>query len=383
MSIDLFLEKQNKAPDFGYTTGTCAAAASCAASKMLAENKEIPFVFFSVPKGMRLVLEVLDIHFGQDYVSCAVKKNSGSDPDITNGVLVYSKVKFNSSGEIKIDGGEGIGTVTLPGLDQSVGSAAINSVPRKMIFDVVKQNIPAGCGADVTIYIPGGKELAEKTFNPRLGIKGGLSILGTTGIVEPMSSEALLKTIELEVSIRNKKSFPILPVAPGNYGASFFYEQYGFPLDTCVTSSNFIYDTVRYSVDYGFTRMLFVGHVGKLIKVAAGIKNTHSKYGDFRMETFCSVLDELCEDCDYAEAKEKIMQCVSTESAIDVLEDYGAREKVCKEVVRKIKANMQEWSGNKLSVEVIVFSMKHGLLGMSQNAYYWMEELKSFGGFSI
>ena len=158
-----------------------------------------------------------------------------------------------------------------------MGNAAINSTPRRMIEEAVQEAVrsagipPAFSGTgdqkgfDVTISVPGGRELAAKTFNPKLGVEGGISILGTSGIVEPMSDQALLDTIRVELSIRRQESLAVLPAAPGNYGRDFL-EAYGISPEDVVISSNFIYDTVRMAAEAGFSGMLFAGHIGKMVK---------------------------------------------------------------------------------------------------------------------
>ena len=322
----------------GYTTGTCAAAAARAAAAMLLTGETVSQVRIRTPKGPVLDMEIEDIRRSPEAVSCAVRKDSGDDPDVTNHALIYARVGWSDEPGVRIEGGEGVGRVTKPGLDQPVGAAAINSTPRRMIreavleaaaeavrtgagkaaaeagrpgtgqadgedADRVPESVPAGPGGagadktprgfDVTISVPLGRELAAKTFNPRLGIEGGISILGTSGIVEPMSDRALLETIRTEIRVRSCEGYPVLAAAPGNYGRNFFLETYGFSLDTAVTSSNFIYDTVRMAAEAGFEKLLFIGHIGKLVKVAGGVRNTHSQYGDRRME----ILSSITRDC--------------------------------------------------------------------------------------
>ena len=189
----------------GFTTGSCAAAASKAAAWMLLSGTDKNKIEITTPAGIVYSPDIEDITKGESYVKCAVRKDSGDDPDITNGKLVYAKVslaeKTDSGERVIITGGEGVGTVTRPGLDQPVGNAAINSVPRMMIGDEVMQVMELfdhDGALNVEISVPGGEEIALKTFNPRLGIEGGISIIGTTGIVEPMSTKALLRAWKLD-----------------------------------------------------------------------------------------------------------------------------------------------------------------------------------------
>ena len=188
----------------GYTTGSCAAAATKAALEMLLSGNEIQNISLLTPNQTELYLEVKDISIARDWVSCGIQKDSGDDPDVTNGICVYARVEKQSGTEIIIDGGIGVGRVTRKGLEQSIGQAAINKVPREMIIKEVKEQCAKygyHQGLSIVVSVPEGVELAKKTFNPRLGIEGGISILGTTGIVQPMSEKALTDTIFLEMKM--------------------------------------------------------------------------------------------------------------------------------------------------------------------------------------
>ena len=391
----------------GYTTGTCAAAAARAAAAMLLTGETISQVRIRTPKGPVLDLEIEDIRRSPEAVSCAVRKDSGDDPDVTNHALIYARVGWSDEPGVRIEGGEGVGRVTKPGLDQPVGAAAINSTPRRMIREaVLEAAAEAGRpgadktprGFDVTISVPLGRELAAKTFNPRLGIEGGISILGTSGIVEPMSDRALLETIRTEIRVRSCEGYPVLAAAPGNYGRNFFLETYGFSLDTAVTSSNFIYDTVRMAAEAGFEKLLFIGHIGKLVKVAGGVRNTHSQYGDRRME----ILSSITRDCMLkaamaqkdsspeaagagacsGEAEESVLtrlaDCVATDEAVRILKECGLDKPVLAEMTRRIREVMETWAEGKMQVEVIVFSNVWGELGRTDRALDYMQVIRGY-----
>ena len=407
----------------GYTTGSCAAAAAKAAAFVLLTGNEIREVRLVTPKGIALDLDVEDLQIlsggeaalaGREAVSCAVRKDSGDDPDVTDGALIYAKVALSQTPGIRIEGGKGVGRVTRPGLDQPVGAAAINSTPRRMIEEAVRDvlvkygsgeyrdgeycgekylggeyrdgeyrggkytvgnSILTAPGIEVTISVPRGEELAARTFNGKLGIEGGISILGTTGIVEPMSEQALLDTIKAEISVRRSEGCTILSAAPGNYGKQFFLEKYGFPLETAVTASNYIRDTIRMAQSAGFRRLLFVGHIGKLVKVAGDVPNTHSKYGDRRME----ILGQIAEDvsgCELPALREELDGCVSTDEAVRILKSRGMDAPVLAEMTRRIRDVMEGWADQKMQVEVIVFSNVHGELGKTEQAEQFLEELR-------
>ncbi|MCR5764048.1 MAG: cobalt-precorrin-5B (C(1))-methyltransferase CbiD [Treponema sp.] len=373
-SGSFFLTKQKCKPDIGFTTGTCAAAASCAAARMLVTGENVYYVSIMTPKGLPVFIEIVESSLCDGYAVCAVRKMSGTDPDVTDGVLVYSRVSLSKDAfdnSIVIDGGSGVGRVTLPGLDQAVGNAAINHVPRQMIEECVRKEIGEDRGAKVIISIPAGVELASKTFNPRLGIKGGISVLGTSGIVEPMSQQALLDTIQVEINMRKALQYPVLPMVPGNYGKDFLFKSYGFSIETAVTTSNFIYDSIRKAVESGFTKLLFIGHIGKLVKVAGGVKNTHSKYGDRRMEILCSIVHDVLSGPDKMQVKEmqnSVSECISTDEAVRILINAGCSKPVLSEMTLRIQSNMSNWAGKGIQVEVIVFSNVYGVLGQTEGA---------------
>ena len=401
----------------GFTTGSCAAAASKAAVYMLITGKEKKSITIDTPAGIPYEAEILDIKRDAFEVSCAVKKDSGDDPDVTNGMPVYSAVSFfpkrfpcydgkmddNSEQaenvntgvgvsvnkdagaytdvgidyHVLIEGGPGVGRVTKPGLDRKVGEAAINSVPRQMIekeirevcdFFDIKEDV------HVVISVPGGEEIARKTFNPKLGIEGGISIIGTSGIVEPMSTRAILDTIRLELKQRKELGFDYVAVSPGNYGLDFMRDTYGYDLDQSVKCSNYIGSTVDMAVETGFREILFVGHVGKLIKVAGGIMNTHSKEADCRMEIFSAI--GIRHSVPY-EVLLKIQNCVTTEEVCKLLKECGKCDEVCLEAAERICSNLGRRSGDKIKTECIVFSKELGELAKSDGAGALLKKLTS------
>ena len=368
------LLKQHGKTALGYTTGSCAAAAAGAAAEMLATGNTVHYVSLHTPKGIPLFLEIEHVTRDADYVSCAVQKDGGADSDVTDGLYIYATVRRSTEGQIRIDGGEGVGRVTLPGLDQPVGNAAINHVPREMIAAAVSAHCKS---ADVVISIPGGAELAAQTFNPKLGIVGGISVLGTSGIVEPMSEQALLDTIGIELHVRRLQDFPVLLMAPGNYGREFVMKHYGLPMDDCVACSNFVAESIECAAGEGFSRLLFIGHIGKLVKVAGGVRNTHSRYGDRRMEILSGIARDCCSPACSARLEQELASCVSTDEAVRVLQDAGAARQVLDEMTRRICRNMQAWAGG-MQLAVIVFSNVHGVLGQSDNALPFVQELRAF-----
>ena len=291
MTEQAFVWKDQKKLRMGYTTGSCAAAAAKAAARMLFLGEEIRQVSLMTPKGIRLYLDVEDILRTKDKVRCAIRKDAGDDPDVTDQILVYAEVSKTKGKQITLDGGVGVGRITRKGLEQPIGSPAINKVPQAMIRKELealcqKQNYPGGLV--VTISVPKGQEIAGKTFNPRLGIQGGISILGTSGIVERMSEAALIKSIQVEMRQKVENGAEYLLITPGNYGAAYVKEHMELPFEENIKCSNYVGETLDMAVDMGVRGILFVSHIGKFVKVAAGIMNTHSHSADGRMEVLAA-----------------------------------------------------------------------------------------------
>ena len=368
--MEQFVYKNHKKLRYGYTTGSCAAAASKAAAAMLLSGKEISYVELHTPNGIDLRLEVLDISREDNAVSCAIQKDGGDDPDVTNGILIYAKVSREPADEaqIIIDGGIGVGRVTKPGLEQSVGAAAINKVPRQMI----RENLEAVCEQyhyhgklSVVISIPSGVELAAKTFNPRLGIVGGISVLGTSGIVEPMSEQALIDTIRVEMRQKLANGMEYLLVVPGNYGIDFL-DQYGhgLQLEDAVKCSNFVGEALDAAVEFGAKGVLLVGHIGKFVKLAGGIMNTHSHNADARMELLTVHAALLGAP---VELLQKMMECVTTDDALKYLKEADLMEPVMERIMEKMEFYVNQRAQHQLELGVITFSNVFGILGQTKN----------------
>lgn len=367
--MDSFITKDGKKLRRGYTTGTCAAAAAKAAAIMLLEERELSSVWLLTPGGVELTLEVRDTVRGPASVSCGIVKDSGDDPDVTNGMTVYAKVtKTAERGVISIDGGEGIGRVTKPGLDQSVGNAAINSTPRRMITEAllsVCEDHAYGGGLSVLIYAPEGKELAKKTFNERLGIVGGISILGTTGIVEPMSDSAVVETIRTELSVRAAAGKKAVLFTPGNYGADFIKNSLGLEPSAAVMTSNFIGDAFALASEAGFSEALLIGHIGKLVKLAGGMFNTHSRWGDCRAEIFAS---HAALSGAGNETVARIMDSAMTDDMLRLIDADGLKDDVMRSIMRKIEFQLTQRHLGTMRAGVITFSNVYGILGMTGDA---------------
>ena len=364
-----FIEQDGKQLRLGYTTGSCAAAAAKAAAWMLLSGRRKESIILETPKGITLGLDIEDIKMDSDSVSCAVRKDAGDDPDVTNGALVYAKVSFSDTPGVTVDGGEGVGRVTKPGLDQPVGNAALNSVPRKMIRENVGEVMTLfdhSGGLSVIISIPAGVELAKKTFNPRLGIVGGISVLGTTGIVEPMSEKALVDTIRTELNQHQALGEENVLLTPGNYGAEFIKKGLGLDPEKAVQTSNFIGDSIDLCAKLGFRRILLIGHIGKLVKLAGNMMNTHSKYGDCRMDIIAAGAGAEGAD---AGLISRILGCVACDEAVRLLReaDPQLEQRTLARVTQRAHENLCHRAGD-MSVEMIMFSKEYGILGETEHA---------------
>ena len=366
--MEQYIEKDGKRLRLGYTTGSCAAAAAKAAAWMLLTGRRKETITLDTPKGIRLELAVREITMRADSVSCAIEKDSGDDPDVTKGTLIFASVRRTDEPGVHIDGGEGVGRVTKRGLDQPVGNAAINSVPRQMIRENVEEVMALtdfSGGLDVVISAPEGEALAKKTFNPRLGIVGGISILGTTGIVEPMSEKALIETMYVEMRAQKARGNKHLLVFFGNYGEDFTRDVMQLDLEGAVTCSNFVGELLDYAVFLGFETLLLIGHSGKLVKLAQGVMNTHSKYADCRTELFA--LEAMFHGASI-EVGQEIYHCLTTDEVTKILKREQIFEPVMDKVTEKIDFYMQHRVHGKIKTAAFMFSNVYGILGKTKAA---------------
>lgn len=401
----------------GYTTGTCASAAAKAAAVFLLEKRQPGTVMVHMPEEKVSFWEPEqgDNGYWQVY------KDAGDDPDVTNGTRIcagvfpveegeFRKLREHGTGyyleafpKLYLNGGPGIGMVTRPGLSCPVGHYAINPVPRRMILQAVDEVCRAADFQgflEVRIAVPDGEGLAEKTFNPNLGIMGGISVLGTTGVVEPMSEQALVETIRLDIRMRVAAGERTLLMTPGNYGEAFLQEKLGIPLGQAVKCSNFVGDSVKIAAEEGFLRLLLVGHIGKLIKVTGGVSNTHSRYGDRRME----LMGLLAEEAGAGELLlKKVRAANTTEEALELLaeqepagqkpaeqelaeqefarQESAGQEPVGQGLVAQVmelaacrgKTQLELWGEGSLKAEVIVFSSSPALIGKTEQAETFLQ----------
>ena len=354
---DYYVIRGNKKMRFGYTTGSCAAAACRGAAEILLSGKRRETVQLMTPKGILLTLELKDIQIEPDKVTCAIQKDAGDDPDTTNGILVYASVHKKKEPGIILDGGIGVGRVTKAGLSQKIGEAAINPVPKAMILREASETAEKydyEGGLEIIISVPEGVEIGKKTFNPRLGIVGGISILGTSGIVEPMSEAALVQSIHVEMKQHFLQGEEYILVTPGNYGADYLREHMDLPYEKNIKCSNYVGETIDMAVDMGIKGILFIAHIGKFVKVAAGIMNTHSHSADGRME---------------------ILDASTTDEALDILERYQMRQGTMKEILDRIQFYLNHRSYEQILLGAVIFNNTCGYLGQTADAAELIEKI--------
>ena len=367
--------KKGRKLEQGYTTGTCAQAAAKAAALYLFTGKKQDFIEVEIPAGKLLKIKIKSLEKYDGYAECSIIKESGDDPDVTNGIEIKAAV-YKGYDELIIDGGKGIGRVTKPGLKVPVGEAAINPVPRKMIaYEMEKICLDFGYDKSFKVIISAeeGTEAAKKTFNEKLGIIGGISILGTTGIVEPMSEKALIDTIYLEIDSQIEQGRKNILLTPGNYGRNAALEKFGIDIEKGIKISNYIGDTLDYLLYKQPERVLIIGHAGKLSKVAGGIMNTHSSYADCRHEIFASYA-ALC-GAEKSVIKE-IFDAVSTDEIDYILIKHNLHEKVWDIIINKIMENIERRLQNKIKCEVMVFTNKENTWKYSSNALEFIKYFK-------
>lgn len=359
----------------GWTTGTCAAAAAQAAALLLLTGKVPAELRLDTPGGLTFTLPVEQPHLDGDAAVCTVRKDAGDDPDITNGVGITAAVRRAPEG-VMIDGGAGVGRVTRPGLAMPVGAAAINPGPRAQITAALER-AARECGYtggfSVIISAENGEELAKQTYNGHLGVVGGLSILGTSGVVEPMSEKALVDTILLELDSLYAGGQRTAFLCPGNYGADFARDTLGLDLEKAVKCSNFIGEALDHAVFRGFDDILLVGHAGKLVKLAAGVMNTHSSVADGRQEIFTAHA-ALCGAG--RETLEGLMQSISVDACIELLDREHLREPVLARIESEVEKRLALRLRGRGHVEFILFTAKYGILAQSPGAMALCERLR-------
>ena len=393
MTIDEFNIKNGHTQRYGFTTGTTATAAAIGAAYMYLNDKR-DMVDVELPAGITLSIPLEFVKKEKNLFTCGVKKNAGDDPDVTDGILISTKLEFikkENGLEFNFFAGEGVGVFTKDGLALPKGEAAINPVPRQMMIDnlsvILNENGFSGI-VNITVTVENGADIAKKTFNERLGIIGGISILGTSGLVLPMSKTALLETIEADIKFRLKNSKERrVYLAPGNIGAKFLENNFNINSTTVAIISNFIGESIDYAISNDAREIVLCGDLGKLIKLSGGIMNTHSNDSDSRLELLVAAVIKLC----IKEKKELPIQIISNifeqktttgavniikennfDNCFDILADqmlYYAYNRAFKAEIFYHKnryANIEEFKNN-LAIRIIVFSDNIMIIDTGEN----------------
>jgi cobalamin biosynthesis protein cbiD len=370
--MDEYLYFRGKKLRYGYTTGSSATAATKAALMYLLDDSkhDIPEVTIKLPSGNSLTISVNSLEKKENSVLASVIKDGGDDPDVTHGLEIYSKVSLRNDSKINIFGGIGVGKVTKKGLPVAPGNSAINPVPLKMIREAVEEMLPEGLGADVEIFVPKGEETAKKTLNAKLGIIGGISILGTTGIVKPMSEESWKASlaIELKMALENAGNGEAIFLF-GNRGKQYLSDNFEDNMSQAIVISNFVGYMFDRACEFEAKKIYFIGELGKFVKVAGGIFHTHSRVSDAKMEILTANALLVGES---TENMKKIMASNTTEEATKYIE----KTEVYNLLAEKAKQKCEEYcrrNGWELEVETLIISAEKEVLG---NSRYFFDNFK-------
>jgi len=366
--MDEYLYFRGKKLRYGYTTGSSATAATKAALMYILDDSkhDIPEVTIKLPSGNSLTISVNSLEKKENSVLASVIKDGGDDPDVTHGLEIYSKVSLRNDSKINIFGGIGVGKVTKKGLPIAPGNSAINPVPLKMIRETVEEMLPEGLGADVEIFVPKGEETAKKTLNAKLGIIGGISILGTTGIVKPMSEESWKASlaIELKMALENTGNGEAIFLF-GNRGKQYLSDNFEDNTSQAIVISNFVGYMFDRACEFEAKKIYFIGELGKFVKVAGGIFHTHSRVSDAKMEILTANALLVGES---RENMKKIMASNTTEEATKYIE----KTEVYNLLAEKAKQKCEEYcrrNGWELEVETLIISAEKEVLGNSRHFF--------------
>lgn len=347
----------------GITTGTCAAAATKAAILTWLEQ-EPTIVEVVSPQGTKITVPIDSYTKIENGGKATVIKDGGDDPDVTHGTTVLVTVQIEENTDIILKAGIGVGTMTKPGLSVPVGQPAINPGPRKMIMTAVQEVLPKGYGANIIVSIPDGERLAKRTLNPTLGIVGGLSIIGTTGIVEPMSEEAFKNSLSPQINMVKALGYDQVVFCPGKIGQDIAINRYGIAKETVIQTSNFMGHMLESAVQYDMKKVLLFGHLGKLVKVAAGIFHTHNRMADGRMETLAAYMAAAGAP---QQAILEILACTTTEATMPIIASYHL-EAVYTKLAAKASERAMRYVFGDLTIGTVIVTLQGDILGFDDNA---------------
>ena len=350
---------------YGITTGATAAAAAKAAVTAIVKEP-VDRVVIPTPIGLRFEVPVKSSRkLSADSAEAVTVKDAGQDIDATDKMEITATVKLTDDGKITIKSGVGIGKVTKAGLQVPIGEGAINPVPRAMITEAVKEALPAGKGAEVLISAPEGANIAKKTMNDKLGIKGGVSILGTTGVVKPLSLEACRRSLVPQIDVAIARGYKRILCVPGNIGERIAKEKFGVPEDAIVQTGDFVGYMLDKAVEKGVKEIIVLGHSGKLVKLAANIFNTHHKVGDARNEVVASYAGAVGTD---TKTINELLAANTTDEATEILRQKGLLEATYDRIAERVHQRVSDRVENKIKISIVIVSMDGKVLGMDQNA---------------
>ncbi len=374
---------------YGFTTGSCAAGAAKGAAYGLLKGTIPDSVDINTPANVTLHLSLIRRKTGNNFAECAIRKYAGDDPDITNGCEVHVKIERSENacrnesfpperhgrtsrqGGIRFMGGEGVGVVTSPGLQVAQGEPAINPVPRSMIKDAIKEVLGSYDGINVTVTVPEGKKLAKKTFNERLGITGGISIIGTTGIVRPMSLDSFKVSLLCGLDVAKASGHETVVLVPGSIGEKGFLKHFNVSKYQVIQMSNFVGFMLAESLKRSFKSVILAGHPGKLAKLIRGDFYTHSSKSKpandiliniFRKEKISS---ELIKDLDAFS---------TVEGMIEILKEHD-KMYIFDCVADKIQSSANKFVSSKAKIGIVLFDMRKNIVGVSKGFKGWQKSL--------
>jgi cobalt-precorrin-5B (C1)-methyltransferase len=349
---------------YGITTGATAAAASKAA--LIALLKEpVDRVVIPTPIGLRFEVQVKSSRKIGDSAEAVVVKDAGQDIDATDKMEITATVKLTNDGKVIIKSGLGIGKVTKPGLQVPIGEGAINPVPKSMITEAVKEVLPPGKGVEVTISAPEGANIAKKTMNAKLGIQGGVSILGTTGVVKPLSLEACRRSLVPQIDVALARGYKRLVFVPGNIGERIAKQQFNVPEDAIVQTGDFVGYMLDKAAEKGVKEIILLGHSGKLVKLAANIFNTHHKVGDARNEVIASYGGAVGAN---QKIINELLAANTSDEGTEILKAANLVEATYNRIAERVHQRVSDRVENKIKISVVIVSMDGKVLGMDENA---------------
>lgn len=355
----------------GYTTGTCAAAATKAALSALVSGDNLPKVNVSLPKDKHIVIDIAWIKFvNEKSVTASVIKDGGDDPDVTNGAEIWSTVSLlESSNKIMIDGGIGVGRVTKPGLGLEIGKAAINPTPLKMINQAIEEILEKQqknrYGLSILISVPKGEEIAKRTDNPRLGIIGGISILGTTGIVIPYSTASFAASIRQSIDVSIAMGSDSVILTTGGRSEDFARSIFGNSVadHAYIQIGDFIGFSIKQCAIKKIKKAYVIGFIGKLTKMAMGVKQTHVKGSNVDM----NFLATLANRCGANNDLVKKIKLANTARHVGELIDQSGLSMFYDVLCEEVYNHLSKDSPSDLKIKIILLDFAGKIIGNFPN----------------